>query len=323
MKKLSVIIPCYNMEKYIERCYRSLVEQKDADDVEFIFVNDGSNDNTLSILQDIKAKDSRVVVVSQNNAGVSVARNAALTIANGEYVYLLDGDDYLTKNALFEIKQVLNEFHPDILISAYNISKNNTERFISLPFEEGLYYKKDFFAKIPLFPTAPQLVYRMDVIKEQNIRFDSSIKCGEVYAFTINYIRYIDKIFVLNKPTFNYYQRTDSAIHNPNFQNDITVIKALSSIYHNGVELEGYGAFVITAFKLMCAFSYNKYLKYSSDVNAVATIEKVISSDIAKRCIKDTLLKRHKFLKERMIALYMYIMPKRMGFQFLHWIIRR
>ena len=72
-----------------------------------------------------------------------------------------------------------------------------------------------------------------------------------------------------------------------------------------------------------CECHGNKYLKYSSDVNAVATIEKVISSDIAKRCIKDTLLKRHKFLKERMIALYMYIMPKRMGFQFLHWIIRR
>ena len=74
------------MERFVVRCYHSLAMQRDADDVEFIFVNDGSSDNTLSILREIKTKDKRVVIIDQNNAGVSVARNSALAIAKGEYV---------------------------------------------------------------------------------------------------------------------------------------------------------------------------------------------------------------------------------------------
>ncbi len=311
------------MEQYVERCYQSLANQRDADDVEFIFVNDGSTDNTLSILQKIQREDHRVVVIDQKNAGVSVARNAALAKAVGKFVYLLDGDDYLTKDAISEIKQILRYYKTDIIISAYNISRNQKETFRPLPFKEGLYDIKDFWARISHFPTAPQLVYRMDVIKNENIRFDSSLKCGEVYAFTINCMRYMGTIYVLNKPTFNYYQRTDSAIHRPNFNNDITIINALSSVYDNGKEFVEYGSFIITAFRLMCAFSYNKYLKFSSDVNAAEIIEKVLSSDVAQRCIKDTIFKSHKYLKERLIALYMYIMPKKKGFQILHRLIKK
>ena len=127
------------MERYVERCYRSLAIQKDADDIEFIFVNDGSSDKTLSILKEIKACDSRVVIVDQKNAGVSSARNSALTIAKGEYVYLLDGDDYLTIDAIFEIKQVvhfsgkhINSFYqiPVAVIFNFEHTSKSPEGFI-------------------------------------------------------------------------------------------------------------------------------------------------------------------------------------------------
>lgn len=323
MIKISIIVPCYNTGKYIKRCYNSLLIQKDADDVEFIFVNDGSTDNTLSILQNIGREDHRIVVIDQKNAGVSAARNAALEIAKGEYVYLLDGDDYLTKDAIFEIKQILRYHKTDIVISAYNSSRNNKETFRPLPFKEGLYNINDFWTSISYFPTAPQLVYRMDIIKNENIRFDSSLKCGEVYAFTVKCMRYMDTIYVLNKPTFNYYQRTDSAVHAPNYSNDITVVNALSSIYKDGESLSNYSSFAITAFKLMCAFSYNKYLKYSTDFKAVETIEYILSHNIIKRCIKDVLLKPHKFTKERLMALYMLLMPKKYGFQLINMLLKK
>lgn len=309
------------MERFVERCYHSLVMQRDAVDVEFIFVNDGSSDNTLSILREIKAKDNRVVIIDQNNAGVSVARNSALAIAKGEYVYLLDGDDYLTIDAIFEIKQVLEIFHPDLLISAYNISKNNTELYRPLPFDEGLYHKKEFFENIPFFPTAPQLVYRKNIIKNNNIHFNPTIKCGEVYDFTINYMKYIDRIYVLNKPTFNYFQRNESATHQPKLQNDITIVNALNSIYSNGAELANYGSFIVTAFKLMRCFSYTRYLKYSIDSKNIEFIENILSDTIVKRCIRDTIIKRHKSIKERIVAIYIYIMPKRLGFTILNWLI--
>lgn len=322
MIKISIIIPCYNVEQYIERCYHSLHNQFDAHNVEFIFVNDGSTDNTLFILQDIKSKDNRVVLINQKNAGVSVARNAALAITKGEYTYLLDGDDYLTENALLDIKQVLENYHPDVLISAYNISMNNKELFKTLPFDEGLYQKDVFFASIPFFPTTSQLVYRTDIIKDKNVSFNPSIKCGEVYDFTINYMQHIDNIYVLNKPTFNYFQRNDSATHQPKLQNDITIINALNSIYQNGAELVNYGSFIVTAFKLMRCFSYTRYLKYSNDLKNIELIENVLSDVIVKRCIKDTLIKPHKLIKERLIALYIYIMPKRFGFTLLNRLIK-
>lgn len=322
MKKISIIIPCYNMEQYIERCYQSLQAQSGADDVEFIFVNDGSTDNTLSKLSELKSIDSRVVIIDQKNAGVSAARNAAVVIAKGEYIYLLDGDDYLTENAISDIKQVLEIFHPDLLISAYNTSRNNIESYRPLPCKEGLFRKKVFFASIPFFPTAPQLVYRTDIIKDKNITFNSSIKCGEVYDFTINYMQYIDSIYVLNKPTFNYWQRNDSAIHQPKPQNDITIINALNSIYQNGGDLVTYGSFIVTAFKLMRSFSYTKYLKYSKDLRNIEFIENILSDTIVKQCIKDTLIKPHKLINERLIALYIYIMPKRFGFTLLNRLIK-
>ena len=76
------------MEKYLERCYNSLAIQKDADDVEFIFVNDGSKDRTLDILNGIKARDNRVVLINQENSGVSAARNSALCVVKGIYIYI-------------------------------------------------------------------------------------------------------------------------------------------------------------------------------------------------------------------------------------------
>jgi len=311
------------MEKYIERCYYSLQKQSDGNDVEFIFVNDGSTDNTLTILESIKLNDNRVVIVNQANSGVSAARNAAIDVAKGEYVYLLDGDDFLTSNALSDIKEILNKYSIDLLISAYNISRNGIETFKELPFKEGLYTKNNFFAKISHFPTASQLVYRTDVIKTQNVRFNPSIKCGEVYEFTVNYLRFINNIYALNKPTFNYFQRNESSIHRLNYNNDVTVVNALSSIYKNGLELVNYSSFVITAFKLMCTFSYNKCLKFSTNPKDIEIIEYVLSCDVVKKCIKDTLMKPHKFTKDRMMALYMYLMPSKIGFLLINKFVKK
>lgn len=321
MKLISIIIPCFNVGKYIKRCYHSLTLQKNVESVEFIFVNDGSADDTLSILQDIKSKDNRVEVINQKNAGVSAARNAALEIAKGKYVYLLDGDDYLTENALYELEKVLLNFQPDLLISAYNICYNNEERFIKLPFEKGIYNKKDFFTCISYFPTTPQLVYRKDIIKNNNIYFNSDIKCGEVYAFTVNYLQYIDIIYILDKPTFNYFQRIDSATHKPNYNNDITIIKALHSIYDNGNNLINYGSFVVTAFRLMRSFTYSRYLKNPLDEKAIETLQIVLSDKIVEKCIKDTLYKPHRLVKERLMALYIYVTPKLLGMKFLNYLL--
>ena len=96
---LSIIIPCYNVADYLIGTIDSLRNLKDAEDCEFIFINDGSTDNTLTIIQDFEKQDNRVRVINQKNAGVSAARNAALKIAKGKYFIPLDGDDKLQPSA--------------------------------------------------------------------------------------------------------------------------------------------------------------------------------------------------------------------------------
>ena len=96
MKFLSIIIPCYNVAEQLPATIQSLRNLKESEDCEFIFINDGSTDETLSLIQDFAKNDKRAIIIDQQNSGVSAARNAALTIMKGQYVLPLDGDDSLT-----------------------------------------------------------------------------------------------------------------------------------------------------------------------------------------------------------------------------------
>ena len=90
--KLSIIIPVYNVEKYLPKCLDSILNQS-FKDFEIICINDGSSDNSLKILEEYK--DKRIIIINKENAGSGVARNAGLEIAKGEYIFFVDGDDWL------------------------------------------------------------------------------------------------------------------------------------------------------------------------------------------------------------------------------------
>lgn len=114
---LSVIIPCYNVQDYISSCITSLGHQNKTYPSRVYFYNDGSTDNTLKCLLKFQHIDSRVLVINKLNEGVSSARNDALKVAKGEYVYFLDGDDYISDNALSVIYDSLREGEEDMLIT--------------------------------------------------------------------------------------------------------------------------------------------------------------------------------------------------------------
>jgi glycosyltransferase involved in cell wall biosynthesis len=94
MKKISIIVPIYNVENYLERCLNTICKQS-YNNLEIILLDDGSSDNSLEIYKRVKDKDSRVKVISQINQGVSVARNAGLDVATGEYIAFVDSNDYI------------------------------------------------------------------------------------------------------------------------------------------------------------------------------------------------------------------------------------
>ncbi len=99
MPLISIIIPIYNLEKYIERCLKSIQSQS-LDDFEVIVVDDGSTDESLNICKQYAQKDSRIVIISQHNGGASKARNSGIAVARGQYIAFIDGDDYIEKDFL-------------------------------------------------------------------------------------------------------------------------------------------------------------------------------------------------------------------------------
>ena len=97
--KVSVIIAAYNIEKYIQRCIESVVNQSERE-IEIIIVNDGSTDNTLNIINKVNELDDRIIVINKKNQGLIEARKTGLKYANGEFILFLDGDDWLENNCI-------------------------------------------------------------------------------------------------------------------------------------------------------------------------------------------------------------------------------
>lgn len=115
---ISVIIPVYNTESYLRQCADSVINQS-LKDIEIIFVNDGSTDNCLDILSDYAAKDSRVVVIDQNNQGVSAARNSGIKASKGEYIMFVDSDDWIEIDTCEKALSAAEAASADIVIWTY------------------------------------------------------------------------------------------------------------------------------------------------------------------------------------------------------------
>lgn len=114
----SILIPVYNAENYLRRCLDSL-EQQSFKDFEMIVVNDGSNDNSLSIIQQYASKDSRIKIISQKNQGLSIARNNALQIAQGKYITFVDSDDWIESDFLEKMFLSTQSSDADVIQSGF------------------------------------------------------------------------------------------------------------------------------------------------------------------------------------------------------------
>lgn len=146
MPEISVIMPVYNVEKFLPRCLDSLLNSTFRD-FEVICINDGSTDKSLDILNNYKIKDSRIRIITQNNQGLSIARNIGLRNANAEYIYFLDSDDAI---------------HPQCLEICYSLAKKHDAELISFLYEDYIWEERNSELK---FPRANIL------INEENLKF--------------------------------------------------------------------------------------------------------------------------------------------------------
>lgn len=217
-KKISIIVPIYNVEKYLVQCIESLINQSYWN-LEIILVNDGSTDSSGEICDYYSKKDSRIKVIHKINEGVSIARNTGLQNASGEYVAFVDGDDFLDINIYLKLFKIINNSKYDLVMCRFYKSFNSSENVIeNEPLKDGEYVKDEIFEKLilPMIGndfgnTGKALImgaiwrclYKREIIIKNKIQFPI-IKIAEDMLFHLNYLCYCNYVYVLGEPLYFY-----------------------------------------------------------------------------------------------------------------------
>ena len=116
--KVSIIVPIYNVEKYLPKCVNFIVKQT-LKDIEIIAINDGSTDNSYDIIKKFSIEDSRIKIINQNNCELSNARNLGLKFAKGEYISFIDSDDYIDKTMIEKLYLIASKYNCDVVSCNY------------------------------------------------------------------------------------------------------------------------------------------------------------------------------------------------------------
>lgn len=208
---ISVIIPVYNYENCVNRCLLSVTNQTYRN-IEIIIVNDGSTDSSLSIIKSYN--DSRMKVIDSQHWGVSMARNIGIENANGDFIFFIDADDFLEKDALELL--IKNQNGADLVIGDFkkiregDTNSGNARVFCKsqlLNKSDIIDYVKKFLDrpnKFPLFDNCWGRLFKASIIKDNKLLFDVNLSTSEDVDFSFNYLKYAGKVFFLNNPIYNH-----------------------------------------------------------------------------------------------------------------------
>lgn len=213
MPKVSVIVPIYNVEKYLEKCINSLLSQT-LEDIQIILVNDGSKDNSGNIAKEYeKNNKDRVIYVEKENGGLSDARNYGLKYATGDFIAFLDSDDYIEKNAYEEMYNKAIEENADYVECDFIWEFPNKIRVDKqYPYKN----KKEMLSFVRV--VAWNKLIKRQLIIDNNLEFPKGLRYEDV-EFTYKLIPFINKFAYVDKPFIHYVQRKGSIA---NVQNERT-----------------------------------------------------------------------------------------------------
>lgn len=218
---ISVIIPIYNVEKYIKRCLQSVVSQS-CQDFELILVDDCGTDNSMEVAEAYLSKISQLHYRIEHhaiNAGLSVARNTGLGVAKGEYVYFLDSDDWLPKNALEKLVKTARETQAFCVVGEYTNCVDTTAEALSVPYQYGEsmnFVKKDdviaFFCGKGLPVTAWNKLIRRDFLLKNKLYFEKGIY-HEDCLWTFLLISVLPSLAIISDSTYCYSMNPNSIMN--------------------------------------------------------------------------------------------------------------
>lgn len=223
---VSVIVPVYNVEKYLERCIRSLQGQT-LKRIEILLIDDGSTDGSGQLCDTLAKTDERIHVRHKKNAGQGLARNDGLTAAKGDYVLFVDSDDYIEPDTCLRLSLVMREQKADLCCFGYQIETPEGELFYRARLTADCYegeavrrrFALHFFGDDPKDEklrgvSACMTMFRRSIIQEHGIRFPSEREfLSEDTIFNLDFCLYAQKAVVLPSYFYHYCQNPDSFSH--------------------------------------------------------------------------------------------------------------
>ena len=235
MPAVSVIIPVYNVEKYLRECLDSVCSQT-LEDIEIICVNDGSSDGSMDILKEYESNDSRISIISQENKGLSAARNSGLDKASGDYVYFIDSDDYIELDALEKLYNICKEKSLDcVIFKLINFDDDTKEKFQTKYYDmeflrdavgDNVFSNEDISKDIfHIAVSIPGKFFRRDLIED--MRFEEGL-IFEDNPFFVEVLLKSKRLLFLDEYLYNRRVRQDSIItSNENFTDYLIISNRL------------------------------------------------------------------------------------------------
>ena len=289
--KVSIIIPVYNVEKYLERCINSLMDQT-LEDVEIILVDDSSTDSSLEICKKAADKDSRIKVIHKANEGAGHARNAALGIASGEYIGFVDSDDYVDRDMFKTLYEKAVEDNSELVMSGVLFVDGNMFS------EEGECVRKDYFEKDTCFDTKESLkklrmgiigampddvddskygmsiwknLFKHEIIKKNNITFESEREMlSEDALFMVDYISCIKKAKGINEAFYNYCRNSESiskSYKKDKFEKSLVFVNEVEKRFKKDIEPDEYRIYIDRFWQAMCRVVCSQEIMHAMDNN--------------------------------------------------------
>ncbi len=289
--KVSILVPIYGVEKYIERCARSLFEQT-YHNIEYVFVNDCTKDNSIDILLAVLAqypnrKGQVKVIHHEHNKGLSGARNTAIANMTGDYLWHVDSDDYISTNAVELLLSKIQETNADVVIMGQtNVYQYKTEIFAIKQYDKHEYIKQLLLSSIGA--SMWNKFYKSSFYKQIGILSIEGIGQGEDFAVVPRILHYASKIEWLNEPLYFYNLANQSS-----YSNNISVasIKSLKKandiIYDFFKDIEIYKEVVevlhlrsmLFLIKTSCKDRYNDIINTYNNVDLRKVTRKISLSD--------------------------------------------
>lgn len=259
----SIVVPVYNIENYVDKCVKSIICQK-YDKYELIIVDDGSTDNSYTVAK--KYEKNNIKVVKKKNGGLSSARNYGLRYTHGDYVWFIDGDDYIENDSIKKLNEEINrqkEKKDIIAFQYYEVKNGKKSRFVDRISWEDEEYKPLVCA------SAWSRIYAVDYLKKNNIQFAEGLIYEDLEI--IPYLMATARVSFYKEPLYNYVYRNGSIMNEKTFKNNrddkfIVLERLFQKFEEGGINKKYKNQLTYLAIRHLIMVYSTEIMKYKKDI---------------------------------------------------------